>query len=49
VKCDKLLEIFKYDGGKEIYVKLGAKVKLADFKVAIDLSVERKERELKLV
>jgi hypothetical protein len=49
VKCDKLLEIFKYDGGKEIYVKLGANVKLADFKVAIDLSVERKERELKSV
>jgi len=49
VKGDKLLEIFRYDGGKEVYVKLGAKVKLADFKVAIDLSVERKERELKLV
>lgn len=49
VKGDKLLEIFKYDGGKEVYVKLGAKVKLADFKVAIDLSVERKERELKMV
>ena len=48
VKNDKLLELIKLEGGKQTYVRLGVNVKLQDFKVAVDLAVERKERELKI-
>ena len=48
VKTDGLLEVIKLEGGKQVYVRLGVGVKLNDFKVAVDLAVERKERELNM-